>query len=184
MSVIRILRPALLQSGIIAPPVDTCSLRNYSSAADISALLQKPTWSVRSLVPKSDTTTPEISSKQLNHLLRLSALPPPETPEEEEKMLSTLRSQLHFVKEIQSVDTEGVEPLQSIRDETLEAEKEAEISLESLKEALAKEERTGRTGRIRRRKSKIDANEAENWDVLGHTSRRVGKYFIVESGQE
>lgn len=100
-------------------------------------------------------------------------------------MLKTLSSQLHFVKEIQSVDTSGVEPLRSIRDETREAEKEVEITMGDLKEAFAKEERVGRTGRLRRRKDlPVDTDGAEDWDVLGHASRRVGRYFVVESGKQ
>lgn len=100
-------------------------------------------------------------------------------------MLKTLSSQLHFVKEIQSVDTSGVEPLRSIRDETREAEKEVEITMDDLKEAFAKEERVGRSGRLRRRKDlPVDTDGAEDWDVLGYASRRVGRYFVVESGKQ
>ena len=93
---------------------------------DVEELLSKPTWSVSSLLPPKDPSpeSPQISSKQLHHLLRLSALPPPKDEAEEAKMLSTLSSQLHFVKDIQSVDTTGVEPLRSLRDETAEGEKE------------------------------------------------------------
>src|SRR4030081_3089495 len=94
------------------------SVRGYSSTSkeplDIAAVLSKPSWSVRSLLP--DPFVPpaeEITPKQLHHLLRLSALPQPKSPEEEAEMLKTLHSQLHFVRDIQSVITDGVEPLQS-----------------------------------------------------------------------
>ena len=89
------------------------------------------------------------------------------------------------MREIQSVDTKGVEPLRSIRDETREAEKEIEINMEDLKEAFAREEKVGRMGRVRRRKDlPVDTKGAEDWDVLGHATRRVGRYFVVESGKE
>lgn len=59
---------------------------------ELEELLAKPTWSVESLLPPKTRApdAPEISSKQLHHLLRLSALPLPETPEQEKKMLDTL----------------------------------------------------------------------------------------------
>lgn len=84
-----------------------------------------PNWSVRSLLPSdistssSSTTTTKITPETLNHLLRLSALPPPAREAEQAAMLSTLETQLHFVRNIQTVDTTGVEPLCVIRDETL-----------------------------------------------------------------
>jgi Asp-tRNA(Asn)/Glu-tRNA(Gln) amidotransferase C subunit len=155
-------------------------------AVDIDILLSKPTWSVRSLLPDSQTTsTPEVTPKQLHHLLRLSALPQPSSPEEEIKMLQTLSSQLHFVREIQSIDTKDVEPLRSIRDESAEAQNEDEIRLEDLRGALAKEETKGRTRKIRRRTDvKVDANDVENWDVLGQAERKVGNFFVVDSRKE
>ncbi|KAK4555547.1 hypothetical protein LTR86_007300 [Recurvomyces mirabilis] len=159
--------------------------RDAKGHIDIADLLSKPTWSVASLLPPKDAspTTPEISSKQLHHLLRLSALPPPTGPEEEQRMLSTLSSQLHFVNEIQKVETFGVEPLQSLRDETAEGEKEAELGLDALKDALAKEEvrGSGRRGRIRRIKSPPRTDE-EKWDVLGTAGKKTGRYFVVEAG--
>jgi len=87
------------------------------------------------------------------------------------------------VNEIQKVDTEGTKPLQSIRDETEASVKETEITLESMKEALEREEIVGtHHRRIRRRKDvPVDAGDAEKWDVLGQASKKVGKYFVVES---
>ncbi|KAI9717032.1 MAG: hypothetical protein M1812_004967 [Candelaria pacifica] len=151
----------------------------------ISSILSKPTWSVRSLLPSTpeSTTIPEVSSKQLHHLLRLSALPPPKDNTEEERMLKTLSSQLSFVKEIQNVDTTDVMPLQSIRDETAEAESENEITMDKLKGAFAEEE-VGANPRKRTRKSLvIDTEGAEDWDPLAHTSKKVGRFFVVESGK-
>jgi Asp-tRNA(Asn)/Glu-tRNA(Gln) amidotransferase C subunit len=59
-------------------------------------------------------TKSEISSQTLHHLLRLSALPQPSSPAEEEKLLSALHDQLHFVRHVQSVPTDGVHPLSRI----------------------------------------------------------------------
>ncbi|KAI9733681.1 MAG: hypothetical protein M1834_003283 [Cirrosporium novae-zelandiae] len=167
-----------------------------SSSSDdsfLSDLLSKPTWSARSLLPSSsssDHDTPTISSRQLHHLLRLSALPPPSTPEEEASMLATLQSQLHFVREIQNIDTKGVEPLRAIRDETSVAQKESEIGLddEEIKKALEQEEVIGRSRRIRR-KNNDDAKfgekkEAEDWEPLKWPEKKVGRFYIVETSRE
>ncbi|KAK3713689.1 hypothetical protein LTR37_008383 [Vermiconidia calcicola] len=94
-------------------------------------------------------------------------------------MLSTLSSQLHFVKEIQKVDTAGIEPLRSLRDETAQGEKEAEL------DALAQEEVRGKHHkRIRRRRDRAVAKQEEDWDVLGTAQRKVGRYFVVEGGKD
>jgi Asp-tRNA(Asn)/Glu-tRNA(Gln) amidotransferase C subunit len=130
----------------------------------------------------------EISHKKLHHLLRLSALPPPRSPEEEAEMLQTLHSQLHFVRDIQNVNTEGVEPLQSIRDETEEGIREATIGMEELKEALAAEAIKGRNRRPKRRRGDpVDTKGVEDWDVLGTASEKdetsLGSFFVVRGGQ-
>jgi Asp-tRNA(Asn)/Glu-tRNA(Gln) amidotransferase C subunit len=150
----------------------------------LEELLSKPTWSVESLLPPKTRAleAPTISSKQLRHLLRLSALPPPETPEAEQKMLGTLAAQLHFVGEIQQVDTEGIKPLRAIRDETVAAEKEQTITLETLKDALANEQIIGKHyKRIQRKTDFVDAKDVENWDILGSAERKQGRFFVVES---
>jgi Asp-tRNA(Asn)/Glu-tRNA(Gln) amidotransferase C subunit len=104
--------------------------------------------------------------------------------EEEQEMIKTLESQLHFVQAIQSVDTTGVEPLRSIRDETKEAEKENAVTLESMKEELSKEEVVGHSGRIRRKKSAAaETDEASNWDPLALASKKIGRYIVVETGK-
>ena len=151
---------------------------------ELEELLAKPTWSVESLLPPKTRApdAPEIFSKQLHHLLRLSALPLPETPEQEKKMLDTLAAQLHFVGEIQRVDTTGVKPLRAIRDETQAAEQEQTIGLDTLKEALAKEKTIGKCyRRIQRDTTPVNAKDVEDWDVLGSAEKKVGKYFVVES---
>ena len=63
-------------------------------------------------------------------------------------MISDLQSQLEFVRAIQEVDTEGVEPLVALRDETEEGEKERMIGLEEMRGELEKEEVVGMRGRI------------------------------------
>ncbi|KAL0258761.1 hypothetical protein SLS55_006264 [Diplodia seriata] len=121
---------------------------------------------------------------QLRHLLNLSALPEPRDEAEEARMLKTLRSQLHFVRAIQEVNTEGVPPLRAIRDETRTAEDQTKISLRSLKEALDQEEVRGKHyKRIERKEGPVDTKGAEDWDVLAHAERKAGKYFVVDSGK-
>jgi len=158
---------------------------------DVDDLLSKPTWSVRSLLP--DPNTPpedQITSDKLHHLLRLSALPLPKSPEAEAKILEDLHSQLHFVRDIQRVNTDGVEPLRSIRDETPEGMEEIEVTMKRLKEAFAKEEIKGRNRRPRRRRGggPVDTKGVEDWDVFGNASETMemngAKYFVVRSGKE
>lgn len=151
---------------------------------ELEQLLAEPTWSVESLLPPKTQPpdAPKITSQQLHHLLRLSALPPPETPEQEQKMLDTLAAQLHFVGKIQEVDTTGVEPLRAIRDETAAAEEEQTITLATLAEALEREKVVGTYyKRIQRDTTPVDAKDAEDWDVLGSAERKAGKYFVVDS---
>jgi Asp-tRNA(Asn)/Glu-tRNA(Gln) amidotransferase C subunit len=161
--------------------------KEQKGSVDIAALLSKPTWSVRSLLPSS-TTSPkeEIIPAQLHHLLRLSALPQPCSPEEEAEMLQTLHSQLHFVRDIQRVDTEGIEPLQSIRDETEEGIRDATIGMEDLRGAFREEEIRGRNRRPRRKRTPVvEMKEVEGWDVLGTAGETVrvggGRFFVVRS---
>ena len=152
---------------------------------NVEELLSKPTWSVASLLPKtSDADSNEVSSKQLRHLLKLSALPPPKDDSEEAKMLKTLSSQLHFVQEIQKANTTGVQPLQSLRDETAQGEREAELGLEALKEALAAEDVRGKFHlRIRRRRDAAQTVKKDEWNVLGSAGKKTGRYFVVEGGK-
>ena len=153
---------------------------------DVDQLLSQPTWSVSSLLPPKGQLqeTGEVSSKQLHHLLRLSALPPPKDEQEEAEMLATLESQLHFVKEIQKVDTTGVEPFSSLRDETEAGEQEAELDLAAMKDALAQEEVRGNFHRRIRRVRDGKARQKPDWDVLGGAERKVGKFFVVEGGKD
>ncbi|KAF2262374.1 hypothetical protein CC78DRAFT_320112 [Lojkania enalia] len=151
---------------------------------DLKDLLTRSTWSVESLLPSKTEArdAPEISSEHLHHLLRLSALPLPENQEEEAKMLQNLSAQLHFVGKMQQVDTTDIKPLRAIRDETSEAEKEHTITMDMLKDALAREKTIGKHyKRIQRNTDAVDTKDVENWDVLGSAERKVGRFFVVES---
>lgn len=99
-------------------------------------------------------------------------------------MLANLQSQVHFVKEVQKVDTTGVEPLVAIRDETDAAKEEDAITLDKLKPWLDQEEKVGVNGTIRRKKSQ-EPPQPLGWDPfdLGGTNRenkRMGKFFFVK----
>ncbi|KAI7197854.1 hypothetical protein KC363_g11 [Hortaea werneckii] len=156
--------------------------RSSKGNVDVGELLSKPSWSVASLLPsKSETSnSSEISSNQLHHLLRLSALPPPKSPEEEQSMLSTLSAQLHFVKDIQAVDTTGVEPLRSLRDETAQGEAQAELGVEALKDALEKESVRGKYHKRIRRNKDVTEKKRRDWDPLANAHKKVGRFFVVE----
>lgn len=176
-------------AGLIRPLRNTTScLRRYSTKehADIESILAKPTWSVRSLLPseKKTSSAPSITPQKLRHLLRLSALPQPSNAEEEQSMLQTLESQIRFVKEMQQVDTAGVEPLRAIRDETPDAVTETTIGLDQLRDALAMERVSGRSKRIQRvHGEKNTRPDGDTWDnnALGSATKTKGKYFVVET---
>lgn len=170
-----------LHPRIISAPLSS----KASPSSTAQGILSKPTWSVSSLLPsQSHAESPEaITPAQLHHLLRLSALPLPKSPAEEQSMIETLQSQLQFARAVQRVDTTGVEPLRAIRDETEAATKENTIGLDDLKDALAKEALVGHYQRPRRVKEQIQS-DAENWDALATASRKAGKYFVVESGKK
>lgn len=99
-------------------------------------------------------------------------------------MLKTLESQIHFVKEIQRIDTAGIPPLRSIRDESAEAVQEASIGLDNLKEAFGKERKVGRSKKIERAHPEKNIPPDDAWDgnALNTASKRIGKYFIVDLG--
>ncbi|KIW88037.1 aspartyl/glutamyl-tRNA(Asn/Gln) amidotransferase, C subunit [Cladophialophora bantiana CBS 173.52] len=202
-------------------------VKKIEISPEIQSLLETPTWSVSSLLPPSsrrsrgrdsttrtgktssesqapsrDEDTPgakEITREKLHHLLRLSALPLPSSPGEESQMLQDLRDQVHFVKEIQKVDTTGIEPLVAIRDETSEHRQERTITRSTLAEFLALEERKGKNGTIRRRRDTYQVTsftpDSQPWkeDPLawskvedpwelgeGEESRKMGRFFFVK----
>ncbi|KAH8705638.1 hypothetical protein BGW36DRAFT_16371 [Talaromyces proteolyticus] len=167
------------------PRLYSSAPRKYTSE-DIASLFDKPTWSVRSLLPNSDALekSPSVTPEKLRHLLRLSALPEPLDKEEETVMLRTLESQIHFVKEIQRVNAADVTPLRAIRDESDEATKEATIGLEHLKDALAKEHVVGRRKKIQRVAPENEVRaDSDQWDgnALGSATKTIGKYFVVQN---
>lgn len=152
------------------------------SSSTAAKILAKPTWSVASLAaaPSEGSETNKITSKQLRHLLRLAALPQPKDDAEEQTMIATLQSQLHFVDAVQRVNTDGVEPLSAIRDETKQGVQERTITLDSLRDVLSKESLVGHYKRPKRVKETV-TSEAENWDALSTASKKAGKYFVVEA---
>lgn len=177
---------------------------NFSSSSNSSQppespsfqkIFAAPTWSARALLPSSSSssssspstqeTTTEITPKTLHHLLRLSSLPPPSTPQEESALLNTLHTQLHFVRAIQAVDTTGVAPLTSIRDESSASTTTVAVTLDKLKEALAGEMVVGFRGRPRRvREENGRERSAEEVMVEEKTrDRRQRGYYVVESGK-
>ncbi|KAI2784097.1 hypothetical protein F4815DRAFT_268857 [Daldinia loculata] len=176
------------------PRQNSSSSSSSASPESLAALFSKPTWSVRSLLPEPSSLTntdpsteAEITPRTLQHLLRLSALPPPSSPSEEALMLSTLTSQLHFVRAVRSVNTAGVEPLRAIRDETALGQREQTIGLEQLKDALANEDVVGHARRPRRRRQQQGGSGGadpgvEGWDVLAGASETAGRYFVVRTG--
>lgn len=151
---------------------------------EIESLLAQPSWSVKSLLPKEGGEEKRrITRSKLHHLLKLSALPLPKSEDEEARMRETLGSQIHFVQEIQDIDTTDVEPLVTIRDETTENIKEEMITLEKLQPYLELEERVGTNGTIRRRKP-TEVLTDSGWDPFelgeGKETRKMGKYFFVK----
>lgn len=102
-------------------------------------------------------------------------------------MIADLESQLQFVRAIQEVDTEGVEPLRAIRDETKDAELDGVIGMKELKEEFEKEEVVGRRGRIRRRDggrlNEVEDVEERGWDPLGQAPKKMGRFIVVETGK-
>ena len=100
-------------------------------------------------------------------------------------MLATLTSQLHFLRHIQAVDTSGVEPLRSLRDETVEGQVEQELGMEELQGALDGEDIKGKWHRrVRRRREKDGRTQQDrDWDVLGNAERKAGRYFVVDAGK-
>lgn len=154
----------------------------------VQSMLAQPSWSVRSLLPTPESTEKsQIGRDQLHHLLKLSALPLPKSDEEERRMLKTLESQIHFVKEIQKIDTTGVEPLVAIRDETTESIREQTVTLETLQPYLDKEKKVGGNGTIRRQKP-TEMIRDSGWNPFemgkGKETRKKGKYFFVTKEKE
>lgn len=100
-------------------------------------------------------------------------------------MLETLRAQLHFVRDIQAVDTRGVEPLRSIRDETSAGVAESTVTLDTLRGALSRETAAGFRRRLRRVKDALDRGQSEEERLVeaATVERRDKRYFVVASSK-
>ncbi|KKY32136.1 hypothetical protein UCDDA912_g07915 [Diaporthe ampelina] len=148
-------------------------------------MFASPTWSVRSLLSSSPPSAEEVTPATLHHLLRLSALPPPSQHGEKDRMLKTLRAQLHFVRDIQAVDTRGVEPLRSIRDETSAGVAESTVTLDTLRDALSRETAAGFRRRPRRVKDARERGQSEEERLVevATVERREKTYFVVASSK-
>ncbi|KAL8679494.1 MAG: hypothetical protein Q9186_004217 [Xanthomendoza sp. 1 TL-2023] len=180
------------KGGWIMPARSPIARRTFSSSNSTSAgpgdiLPNHPTWSLQDLLETQHTESdPQVSEKELHHLLRLSALPLPKDGSDQQRMQKDLESQLKFVKAIQDVEIpDSVKPLQSIREETEEGMKEVEITVESLADDFAKEEVVGIRGRIRR-KDDAEATqvEEEKWHPLKLAPRTVGRYVAVNTAKD
>ena len=180
----RQLWPALPRTRASCRPLSSTS----QTPDDFEGMLKDPSWSVKSLFESEGSApAPAVTKKQLHHLLRLSALPLPESEDQEARMIKDLQAQLKFVRAIQEVDTEGVEPLQSIRDETKDAERENEITVTTLREEFDKEEVVGKRGRIRRRRDVPDAarnEQANDWDPLSQAPKKLGRFIVVDTAKD
>ena len=159
---------------------------------EVDAFFAEPTWNVDSLLPPKDAPiTDEIDSKKLHHLLRLSALPAPTTAAEQQRMLSDLSRQLHFVRQIQAVSVDQVTPMARMQDETAAAREETVYDLDAMRGELEKEVWVGKWNRRVRRGNVLEkdwkggerASEKQEWDVLGQAGKRVGRFFVVEGGR-
>lgn len=120
---------------------------------DIDSFLSKPTWSVSSLLSDKPIEDRLIPKEKFEHLLRLSGLPT--RTKHTEDLRRDVSEHLHFVDALQEVNTDGVEPLVVLRNETEQGVKDITIGLEDLKEALDKEEIKGRMKRPRRKSEEV-----------------------------
>lgn len=165
---------------VISQPLQTDEIDNFFSA---------PAWNIRGLFSHcSDVSTSpdfaiDVSPAKLHHLLRLSALPPPLAEAEETRMLQDLARQIHVVRQIQLVDEAGIEPLARLEDETVEAKKENQVNLETMKEELNREIWRGRWNRRvlgKQLPATGDRRSEGEWDVLRQAQKRIGRFFVVE----
>lgn len=98
-------------------------------------------------------------------------------------MLSTLASQLHFVRAVQAVDTTGVEPLAALRDQTPAARRAATIGLDAVRHALGCETPTGRYARPRRAGDPFPdkTRQAEDWDIMATAPETACRHFVINT---
>ena len=93
-------------------------------------------------------------------------------------MLKDLNEQLHFVRNIQNVDTAGVKPCVGITyyQHVLyhgEGEEEGGLTLDDIRKAEEEEEKIGGMGNV-------------EWDAVALAGQKVGRHFVVpgEEGEE
>jgi hypothetical protein len=142
----------------------------------LNDVLGSPGWKLDDLLPPSrpkvldQSDDNSITPETLQRLLRLSGLPPPQTPQEEHNLLSALHDQLHFVRHVQSVPTEGVEPLIRVGHENYPGETAGVLSYDECVEES--------------RLNNIPGLEWTPWDVCGlQGGSREGReegWFIVK----
>lgn len=151
----------------------------------IDKFLNQPTWSTNEILQdKDDSSETLITDQEIQRLLRLSALPTSVDPQQLELIRRDLQSQLKFVRHVQSVDTEGVEPLVCVRNETTEGIRDSTVTLDDLLPALSKEYQKGKCLRPRRREEPLPREE-NDWDVFATSENVVElngeKYFAVQA---
>ncbi|CAG8501064.1 17626_t:CDS:2 [Funneliformis caledonium] len=78
---------------------------------DESFLPEKPTWSVRSLLP-STSSKPIITQEEYKSLLNLSNLH--STSLEDSQLIQDINILCYFVKHIQEVDVSDIEPIRNL----------------------------------------------------------------------
>jgi len=153
------------------PPTDPLDATN-ADGVDLDEFIGSPGWNLEDLLPptkeNASQTAESITPQTLHHLLQLSGLPQPESPEEESKLVSALHDQLHFVRHVQSVPTENVEPLIRVGNERGGESGESLTFEECMDEARSEE---------------IPGLEWKQWDVCGiKGGSREGRdqgWFIV-----
>ncbi|RKF80862.1 putative duf726 domain-containing protein [Golovinomyces cichoracearum] len=151
----------------------------------IDKFLNQPTWSTNEILQdKDDSSETLITDQEIQRLLRLSALPTSVDRQQLESIRRDLQSQLKFVRHVQSVDTEGVEPLVCVRNETTEGIRDSTVTLDDLMPALSKEYQKGKCLRPRRREEPLPREE-NDWDVFATSENVVElngeKYFAVQA---
>lgn len=144
---------------------DSSKARQESSAA-IDKLLRKPSWSVKSMLSgstDSPTSVKPVTAAQLEHLLKLSALPVPLDTHVRDGMMKDIDDQLHFVNEVRRIDTKGIKPLLNLtedqEDDVLDYE-------QAMKEGAEMDART------------LEAH----FDYPTLASRRRNRYYNVSGG--
>jgi len=113
--------PPSRSTATLKPPVPPDISKG--KGVDLDEVVGVPGWRLEDLLPprrerkEGGAENGEITPRTLNFLLDLSGLPHPQSSAEKASLLSALQDQLHFVKHVQSVPTDNVEPLVRIGNE-------------------------------------------------------------------